>query len=158
MNVLIAYASKSGTTEKCARILKALVDNAVLCDLTKEHPNLREYSCIIVGGSIRMGTLHKAARSFIMKNKEVLMRKKCAFFLCNCFVDQTDAYLKKNIPEELLKKAIVASSFGGELNKEKQNGMERMITALVSKKGKKSDTLKLHTSSEAINKFSEKIK
>ncbi|MCQ4636005.1 flavodoxin [Anaerovorax odorimutans] len=158
MNVLIAYASKTGTTAKCAKILKALVDDATLCDLTKEKPDLSQYNCVIVGGSIRMGLIHKSSRNFIAKNKETLMRKKCAFFICNCFVNQADAYLKKNIPEELLKKAIATGSFGGEISLEDQKGFDKLIMKMVAKKGKRSENTKLHTSSEAINKFAEKIK
>ena len=131
MNVLIAYASKTGTTAKCAKILKALVDDATLCDLTKEKPDLDQYSCVVVGGSIRMGKLHKASKLFVQKNQEILMKKKCAFFVCNCFTEQAEAYLKKNIPEDLMKKALGGGS---------------------SKK------IKTQTSSEAIYNFAEKIK
>ena len=158
MKVLIAYASKTGTTAKCAKILKALVDDATLCDLTKERPDLSQYNCVIVGGSIRMGALHKASKNFIIRNKETLMRKKCAFFTCNCFIGQTDAYMKKNIPEELLKKAIVTGSFGGEIPLEAQKGFDKLIMKMVAKRGTRSENAKLHTSSEAINKFAEKIK
>ena len=82
MNVLIAYASKTGTTAKCAKILKALVDDATLCDLTKEKPDLSQYNCVIVGGSIRMGALHKASKNFILRNKETADAKEmCIFYL-----------------------------------------------------------------------------
>ena len=105
-----------------------------------------------------MGNLHKAAKDFILRNKAVLMRKKCAFFLCNCFSSRTDAFLEQNIPEELLKKSIASGSFGGELNADRQKGLDRIITKLVSKKSRGDKTLKLQTSSEAIHKFAEKIK
>lgn len=158
MNVLIAYAGKTGTTAKCAKILKALVDDATLCDLTKEKPDLSLYNCVIVGSSVRMGALHKAVKSFLTRNLETLEKKKCAFFLCNCFTAQTGSYLKKNIPKVLLKKALVTGSFGGEIQMDKQKGFDKMVMKLVEKRGSRSDNIKTHTSSEAINKFSEKIK
>ncbi|MEG0829224.1 MAG: flavodoxin domain-containing protein [Anaerovoracaceae bacterium] len=167
MNVLIAYASKTGTTEKCAKILKALVDDATLCNLAKEKPALNEYNFIIIGGSIRMGKLHKSAKEFITKNKDTLMDKKTAYFICNCFPDNVEDIIQKNIPADLLKKAIVASSFGGEIDPTKQKGMDKLITKIVAKSGKKTaeDTsgakslsTRFQISSEAINKFSEKIK
>lgn len=157
MKVLIAYAGKTGTTAKCAKILTALMDDATLCDLTKEKPNLSEYGCIIVGGSIRMGVLHKTAKTFIQKNKDELLNKKCGFFICNCFPDQSRSYLEKNIPNELLKKAVAAESFGGELMSDQQKGMDRFITKLVSKNGTNKQNTQLHTSSEAMNKFAEKM-
>ena len=158
MDVLIAYASKTGTTTKCAKILKALVDDATLCDLTKEKPDLSRYNCVIVGGSIRMGALHKASKNFISRNKDTLLKKKCAFFTCNCFLDQSEEYLKKNIPQDLLKKAIAVGSFGGEMNADDQKGIDKFITKMVAKKGNVKENARLHISSEAINKFAEKIK
>lgn len=157
MNVLIAYAGKTGTTEKCAKILKALIGDAALCDLTKEKPDLSEYNCVVVGGSIRMGQLHKAARNFIQKNEETLKRKRCGFFICNCFPEQSRSYMEQNIPEELLKKAVVAESFGGELVLEDQKGMDQLITKLVAKRGTQRQKTQTHTSSEAMNKFAEKL-
>lgn len=158
MKVLIAYASKTGTTEKCAKILKALVDDATLCNLDKEKPDLSEYNCVIVGGSIRMGKLHKTAAAFIKKNYETLLKKKSAYFICNCFSDQSESYLRKNIPEGLMKHALAVSSFGGELNIDNQKGFDKMVTKLVAAKKPPVKGTKLQTSSEAINLFSERIK
>lgn len=158
MNVLIAYASKTGTTEKCAKILKALIDNATLCDLTKGNPDINDYEFIVIGGSIRMGMLHKETKKFIEKNKEDLKKKKCAFFICNCFSEYSQDYIKNNIPAELLSKAIVTSSFGGEIHMDKYKGIDKVIMKAVDDKVYDSDTVKLYTSSEAIQKFAEKIK
>ena len=155
--ILIAYAGKTGTTAKCAKILKALVDDAELCDLTKEKPELSRYKSVILGSSIRMGSFHKACKHFIKKNKELLMRKKCAFYICNCFSGQSEGYLQKNIPEDLLKKAIAAQSFGGELVIEDQKGFDHLITKLMAKRETLSQQAKFSISSEAINKFAEKV-
>lgn len=159
MTVLIAYAGKTGTTAKCAKILKALVDDAELCDLTKEKPELSRYQSIILGSSVRMGSFHKACRHFIKKNKELLMRKKCAFYICNCFSGQSEGYLRKNIPKDLLKKAVAAQSFGGELMIENQKGLDHLITKMVAKRENLnlSQKAKFSISSEAINKFAEKV-
>ena len=67
-------------------------------------------------------------------------------------------YMKKNIPGELLKKAIATGSFGGEIPLEAQKGFDKLIMKLVAKRGTRSENAKLHTSSEAINKFAEKIR
>lgn len=156
MKVLIAYASKTGTVEKCAKILKALVENSELCDLTKEKPELGQYTSIIIGGSIRMGTIHKSVKQFLSRNQETLRNKNCAYFICNCAVDQVKSLFKKNIPEDLLKKAVVTSSFGGEMNIDDQKGIDRLIAKALIKTGV-SDNLKTSISSEAMNEFAEKI-
>lgn len=157
MNVLIAYAGKTGTTEKCAKILKVLVDNATLCDLTKEKPDINDYGCIIVGGSIRMGSLHKEAKKFIEKNKDGLKKKKCAFFICNCFTNNSQEYFTKNIPADLLPKALAMSSFGGEIHMDKYKGIDKVIMKVIDDKVNDSEEVQLYTSSEAIQKFAEKI-
>jgi menaquinone-dependent protoporphyrinogen oxidase len=158
MNVLIAYAGKTGTTEKCSKILKALVDNSTLCDLTKESPDLSDYGCIVLGSSVRIGGIHKSAKAFLEKNKEALQKKKVAFFICNCFVKECDQIIKKNIPEDLLHKALAASSFGGEMNLDAQKGVDKLISKMVVKKNMNPDEIRMSISTEAINKFAEKIK
>lgn len=156
MRVLIAYAGKTGTTAKCAKILKALVDNAELCDLTKEKPSLSNYEKVIVGGSIRMGQIHKAAKQFLVKNQEALKQKTCAFFICNCSAKENKSLIEKNIPKELLRRATATASFGGEMNLEDQKGMDRAIVKMLSK-SKAGSTMKTSISTEAIHKFAEKV-
>lgn len=160
MKVLILYAGKTGTTEKCAKILKALVDDSVTCDLTKgtESIDLRDYDCIIVGGSIRSGKMHKDAREFIKDHKDLLMKKRCAFFICNCFKDQSEKYLRNNIPAPLLDKALAAASFGGEINPDKFKRMDRIAIKAIGGLIKDLEVTQLYTSSEAIQRFAEKIK
>lgn len=158
MKVLIAYAGKTGTTEKCARILKALMDDSVLYDLTKETPDISDYNCVIVGGSIRAGKLHAEAKKFIEKNKEDLMKKRCGFFICNCFADQTDNYFRRNVPEELLKNAVATSSFGGEIHMDRLNGPEKLMIKAIGKVVSGMEHMRTGTSSEAIHKFAEKMR
>lgn len=158
MKILIAYAGKTGTTEKCAKILKALLDDSTLCDLTKEKPDLHDYGCIVVGGSIRAGKLHNDAKKFLEKNKEVLLKKKCGYFICNCFANQTRTYLKNNIPAELLDKALAFSSFGGEIHMDKYKGIEKLMMKAIGGRVNGSDNMTTGTSSEAIQKFAEKIR
>lgn len=158
MKVLIAYAGKTGTTEKCAKILKALVDDSVLCNLTKEKPDLDDYGCVIVGGSIRAGKLHNDAKKFLEKNKDDLLKKKCGYFICNCFADQTRTYFKNNIPAELLDRSLISSSFGGEIHMDRYKGVEKLIMKVIGSRVHDSENTKTGTSSEAIQKFADKIR
>ena len=65
MKTLIAYASKTGTAEKCARMLAERLPDATLCDLCKEKPDPGAYDQVIVGGGVRMGALHVDARQYL---------------------------------------------------------------------------------------------
>lgn len=55
MKVLIAYAGKTGTTQRAVKLLSEQFSNVVLRDLTVGRPNPEDYDAVIVGGSIRMG-------------------------------------------------------------------------------------------------------
>ena len=132
MKTVICYGTKTGTAGECAKKLKALLPDAVLCDIEKDKVTLSEYDCIVVGGSIRMGQLHKAAKNFIVKNADLLKQKRCAFFICNGFLDQAEGFLIQNIDKELLEHALCAASFGGKLELEKLKGMDKFIAKAVT--------------------------
>ena len=94
MKTLIAYASKTGTAEKCARMLAERIPDATLCDLCKEKPDPSAYDQVIVGGGVRMGALHVDARQYLDGCKPILLQKRLGLFLCAGFVEKADACLK----------------------------------------------------------------
>ena len=80
MKTLIAYASKTGTAEKCARMLAERIPDSTLCDLCKEKPDPSAYDQVIVGGGVRMGALHVDARQYLDGCKPILLQKRLACF------------------------------------------------------------------------------
>lgn len=157
MKTIICYATKTGTTRKAAEMLKEQLSDVTVCDLAKDKVDLAEYDCIIIGGSIRMGQIHKEAKKFIVENKDVLMEKKCAFFICNGFPEQVETFMMQNIDQELLSHAICAASFGGEMNLENLKGMDKFIAKAVtnSMKDKPQSVPKLLP--ENIKQFAEAV-
>ena len=61
MKTLIIYASKTGTTEKCAGILGQNLKNSTIINLaTIQNESIDKYDLIIIGSPIRMNkTLQK---------------------------------------------------------------------------------------------------
>jgi len=59
MNILIAYATKYGCTEKCAAVLSEKLTGKVdLCNLKGGRASdLTQYEKVIIGGSIYMGKI-----------------------------------------------------------------------------------------------------
>ena len=110
--VLIANASKTGTTAECAAQLAALLPGASLCDLTKETPEIGRFDAVIVGGCVRMGALHKAAAGFLRENAPMQV-------------------LKASVPAELLEHAACIRSFGGRIEPERLHGPDRWIAKLA---------------------------
>lgn len=143
MRTLIAYASKTGTTAKAAHLLGEKMQDVTLRDLTSGSPNPDDYDRVIMGSSIRMGLLHKAARKWLTDNWNVVKQKQYAFFICNGFIDQAPQIIQSNFSEEALQGAVCVDSFGGEMDYKKLKGMDRFVTKMVmnDRKGKGQDFL-----------------
>lgn len=136
MKTLIAYAGTAGTTEKCARILGKKISDAMIVNLEKEMPELQDFDTIILGSNIHMGQFHKKAKNFINALREQIKDKKYAFFICNAFPEQAEAFFMQNIPQELLSSAVCVASFGGELDITKLKGMNKFIAKMVTNANK----------------------
>lgn len=154
MKIAILYATKTGTTEKCAVLLAEKLTNTTLIDLKKNTPNIDSFDCIIIGGSIRMGALHKAAKSFINKNAEILKGKLTAYFICCGSLEKIEEIFTKNISKDLLEASIGYETFGGEMDINNQKGFDKFIVKMVTKD---KNTKKPKILDENIEKFSKKI-
>ncbi|MDF2865333.1 MAG: hypothetical protein K0R72_142 [Clostridia bacterium] len=156
MNILLVYASKTGTTEKCAEIVGEKLENATIVDLAHSDVNIANYDLIIIGASIRMGMMHGKVKKFIKNNMEVLKIKKVAFYVCCGTVENTKQYFETNLPKELLDNAIICDSFGGELDINKQKGLDKFIVKMVTKNA--GDKKEAKILPENIDRFVEEIK
>ena len=158
MKTAICYATKSETTKECAELLKKQLPDAILCNVETDKADLTKYDCIVVGGPIRMGKLYKPAAEFISANKIVLMEKKCAFFICNGFPEQTEAFLVQNIDKELLTRSVCAASFGGKMDLDKLKGMDKFIAKAVGNTMKNNPDAVPKILPENIKQFADALK
>lgn len=133
MKILIAYAGKSGTTEKCAKKLSEMLTNATTVDLNRQTPDIEKFDTVIVGGAIRMGQLHKKAKRFIQQNLTGLKTKKTAYFICCSSVDDVQNLFENNFPKELLDAATSHECFGGEMNVESLHGFDKLVGKIAIK-------------------------
>lgn len=134
MKKLIVYTSKTGTVEKCVNKLKEKIENIDIVNIEEEQVNITDYDIIIIGTPIRMSLFNKKIKCFIEKNKEELLTKKVAYFICCGFNENIKQYYNQNISKELLDKAIIYTSFGGEMDINKQKGFDKFVVKMVSKK------------------------
>jgi len=155
MKTLIVYAGKTGTTKECASILADKLNNVTIMDLVKENPNISDYDLIIIGSSIRMGMMHSAVKKFIKDNKELLKTKEVAYFICCAFPENAEENFKRNLPNELLEKAIVCECFGGTMDLSKQKGFDRFVVNMISKSPEGKREIKILD--ENIDRFVKKI-
>jgi menaquinone-dependent protoporphyrinogen IX oxidase len=131
--VLIAYASKSGTAKEAAERLAGLLPGADMVDLSIATPALEDYDAVIVGGGVRVGSVHKDTKRFIDTQGAKLEGLRCAYFITNCFIDEIDTIVDKMLPANLKAKAVFAGSLGGRLDIENLKGLDKAVAKMVSK-------------------------
>ena len=133
MNTLIIYASKTGTTKKCANQINKQLKNSKMVNILNQNEDIDRYDLIVIGTPIRMGMIDKKIKKFLIRNINSLKSKKVAYFICCGFNENWKRYYEQNIPKDLLDNAIIYDTFGGEIDIQKQKGFDKFITKMVSK-------------------------
>ncbi len=97
--VLVAYASKAGSTaEVAALIARNLADTGLAVDLrrTRSVRSVDGYRAVVVGSAIRAGHWLADASDFVKTHREALAARKTAFFtLCMTLQQDTPANREK---------------------------------------------------------------
>jgi menaquinone-dependent protoporphyrinogen oxidase len=155
--ILIAYATRFGTTEKCAHMLADILKKknleVELVDLKKnKNASPENYDLIAVGGSFLALRMNSLVRKFIKNNLKTLLSTKIGIFVCGADEDWENL-MKKAFPAELLDKAIAKGYFGFEMLWDKMNPMVRGMMQKVSKSTE--NISKINT--ENIQKFAGEI-
>ena len=135
METLIAYSTRYGCVEKCAKMLAEKLDGKVtLVNLQKARAvDPAPYERVIVGGSLYIGKIQKEVRDFCLKNAAQLKQKKSGYFICGMREEEAAAELNGAFPPELLESAAAKDYFGGEFNFKKMKALDRFIVKKVSK-------------------------
>ena len=155
MKTLIVYATNSGTTEKCAKILDKGLDNTTVINILDPNPDLSHYDLIIIGSNIKFGKINKNIKQFIYENYKTLKSKRTAYFISCGFIKNAEEHFKNNFPQELLDSSITYDTFGGELDLSKLQGFDKFIAKLVSKTEDGQQEIKILKSS--IDKFIKEV-
>ncbi len=165
MNTLIAYATKNGSTEKCAKILsQKLAANVDLCNLKNDkNYDLSKYDKVIIGSSIYIGQIRKETKKFCENNLDDLKSKKLGVFIC-CMGEGEEALgqIENAFPKELLENAVAKDYFGGEFIFDKMSFLEKFAIKMVSKNDKNKEPVDTKNNisnilEESIDKFALKV-
>ncbi len=133
MKLLIAYATKTGTTLDCAEMLGEHFSGhqVFLADLEKEMPSVSDFDAVVIGSHVRAGKIHKRAKQFAAECEGTIGDKRLALYLCCCFSDAADDYFKKNYSEALLERSLTNMCFGGEIRMDRQKGLDKLIMKIA---------------------------
>ena len=134
MKVLIAYRSRYGATESCARSLaKKISADTALHDLRKRgRPSPAGFDVILIGGSIYAGKIQREIGSFCEQERDHLLSKKVGLFIC-CFYDgeRAMAEMETAFPAWLSAHAFAREILGGELSLGKLSRLDKLLARSV---------------------------
>jgi len=133
VKILIAYATKTGTTRECAERLATHFSfhDVTLVVLEKETPTLSDFDAAVIGSNVRANKIHKKVKQFLEENETVLAGMRYALYICCCMSDQSEFYFEKNFASSLMEKSLANLCFGGEIKMERQKGIDKLIMKIV---------------------------
>jgi menaquinone-dependent protoporphyrinogen oxidase len=145
MKGVIIYATRYGCTEKAVKLLQAKIPGGMAAvNVAKEPaPDLSAFDTVILGGPIYLGKMHGALSAYLRRNREALLGKRLALFICAG--EQEPAVVEQELadafPKELADRAVVREAFGGELHLDRLDWATKLVIRLV--KGIKADYARL---------------
>ncbi|WP_423188375.1 flavodoxin domain-containing protein [Alkalibacterium sp. f15] len=157
MKTLIAYASKHGCTEKCAKLLEEHLDGETERINLKEQTDVdfSKYDTVVLGSPVYIGKILKEVDTFAKTNLNELEQKTIGLFICGMQEEHTlRNELEVNYPTELQDKALVRECFGGAFDFSDMNFAEKMITKRVAKIDKDVSAIRedvIHSFAETLN-------
>ena len=142
-NILIACGGKSGTCMLAAELLAARLTrfNVTLRDMRYEgvphKAELKKYDVLIIGGSVRMGSLDNLALEALCTAQEAKDAGTCGCeiggFICCCHEDRMREYVAK-IPRKIKEGKLGVVYVGGELSLERTRGLEKIFVRMMRNK------------------------
>ena len=138
---LIIYSTTDGHTKKiCQRIKNFLTDENLVELLSLENSkkvNISDFEKIIIGASIRYGKHSKELYKFINLNKNILDKKRSAFFSVNVVARkpekntaETNPYINKFLKISKWKPNKI-SVFAGKVDYPNYNFLDKFIIKLI---------------------------
>ena len=137
--VLIAYASRYGSTQEVAEAIAAtLRESSLFVDLQpmKKVKSLAGYGAIVLGTPVYMGSLHKDMQNFLTLYQEALKRQSPAIYVLGPLsMDEKEwqecrAMLDKELAKFPWLSPLAVEMFGGKYNPTRLNLPHKLLTSL----------------------------
>lgn len=129
MRILIAYASKYGTTKTCVdRLTNALHGKDVtVVSLEDNTVDPDAFDIVVFGSPVYFGKLRPGARRFLDTYQEVLCQKRLALFLCGGLEVEYEYYRDKFFSPALQAAAFDVMYLGGTLKTEGRSFLDKLL-------------------------------
>ena len=133
MKILIAYASKYGTTRSCVERLSDTLKglDVTVVDLATRQPSVTEYDIVVAGSAVYMGKLLPDARRFFKQNEAALAEKRLFLFLCCGISHEYEYYREVVFPKTLRNAAEQSLYFGGRLSTDGLRLKDKLIVRSI---------------------------
>lgn len=155
MKTLIVFASKYGGTKIAAEKIAVEMSGAEVCELGKDAvPDLNQFDCIVVGGPVYAGAIHKSVAAFVKDNTGVLLSKTLGLFLAGLEVSEREEPFAANFSDVLLKHATAKEMIGGICDPKTLNFFFKLLMKAITKTSKYHSTI----SEEKIKRFAGALK
>lgn len=137
--VLVAYASKCGSTSEVAQaIAQELCAQGLTADVRRvgEVRNVSEYDAFVVGSAIRMGSWLGEAKLFVETNAAALQAAPTAFFTVHMLNTDDSDESKTNratyvAPIHALVQPDAEAFFAGKIELSKLSFLDRMLSKMM---------------------------
>ncbi len=137
MKTLIAYATRYGTTEECARYLaKRLPGEVEARDMRRRvRGGLDGFDAIVVAGPIYAGRVMKAVERFCEANRKDLLRAAVGLFICCLYTgERAQSELEAAFPPWLTAHARIRRVVGGAIELKRLSLVDRFLVRAVVEK------------------------
>ena len=139
IRILVAYASKYGSTQEVAEaIVATLRERGLSADLQpiRKVRTLAGYGAVVLGAPIYIGQWHKDALEFLVRNREALAQRPVAIFALGPTsadgkeMQGSRAQLDKELAKYPWLTPVALEMFAGRYDPAKLNLPDRLIASL----------------------------
>ncbi len=141
IKILVAYASKYGSTQEVAEAMVAMLrEEGLEADILpmQKVRSLEEYTMIVLGAPLYLGAWHKDARKFLSRHRKALMERQISIFALGPFHDPYEdeewqasrAMLEKDLAEFPGLAPVAIEIFGGKFEPAQLGFTDKLIVSM----------------------------
>lgn len=130
MNVLIVYATRTGSAMRAARLLETALPESLAVE-AEAMQDPAPYDAVILGSGIWYGRILKSMQLYLERYWEALREKDKAIYICHALPEEERELLRANFSLRFRNACILAEGVGGDFDPERLSLRERVHLRIV---------------------------